>query len=153
MWMSSVPGAYDALAGVLSDALALEGVTVLDGPVVTDQALMEAVIVGYEDSETSAVVEASNAPEGLGRARDRETYSITCAVEVLLGSSVDMPTARRRAYALLGLVGAVLAQNPRLGGAVMMASLGTHTLSQMQGGQGALAQIVFGVEVDAFTRL
>lgn len=149
MWMSSVPDAYDALVAVLTEAL--EGVMVLDGPVVTEQPVMEAVLVGYEDADTAAVVEASNTPEGLGRDRDREAYSIMCAAQVLLGASTDMPAARRRAYALLGVVGATLARDPRLGGAVMMASLGTHTLSQPQTPQGALAQIVFGVDVDAFT--
>src|SRR3954466_6177105 len=85
MWMSSVPAAYDALVDVLTEALAAADVTVLDGPVVTEQVVMEWVVVGYENDELSAVVDGSNTPEGLGRARDQETYSITCAVQVLLG--------------------------------------------------------------------
>ena len=150
-WMSSVPGAVDALVGLLASAPGLEGVTVLDGPTVTEQAIMEAVTVGFEDESTAAVVESASEPEGLSRARDRETYSITCAVQVLLGSSVDAPAGRRRAYELFGAVGGVLADSPRLGGAVMLAALGTHTLSNPQTPQGAMAQIVFGVDCDAYS--
>jgi len=149
--MSTVPAAYDALVALLSGA-DLGGAKVLDGPVVTSSAIMEAIIVGYETDDLSAVVEGNSEPEGLSRARDRETYSITCAVQVLCGSSTDMPAARRRAYELFGLVGGALASDPRLGGAVMMASLGTHSLSQPQTQQGALAEIVFGVDCDAFSR-
>jgi hypothetical protein len=152
VWSSSVPDAYDALVGVLSTATALEGVTVLDGPVVSADPIMEAVTVGFEDESLSAVEDGSNEHEGLSRARDRETFTINCAVQVLLGSSTDMPTARRRAYALFSAVGGALADNPRLGGAVDLAVLGAHTLTQPQTPQGALAQIAFGVDCQSYSR-
>ncbi len=150
-WMSSVPGAIDGLVAALRASPDLEGVTILDGPTVTSQAIAEMVTVGFEDESTAAVVESNSAPEGLSRARDRETYTITCASQVLLGSSVDAPSARRRAYALFGAVGGVLAADSRLGGAVMLAALGTHSLSLPQTPQGVMAQIVFGVDCDAFS--
>jgi hypothetical protein len=151
VWMSSVPGAVDALVGALRTAPGLDGVPVLDGPTVTNQAMSEIITVGFEDEATAAVVESLSEPEGLSRARDHETYSITCAVQVLIGASVDVPAARRRAYGLLGVVGDVLAGDSRLGGAVMLAALGAHTLSLPQTPQGVMAQIVFGVECDAFS--
>lgn len=151
-WMSSVPGAIDGLLKLLRDMPFLEGVTVLDGPTVTADPIAEAITVGYEDPGTSAVVEGASEPEGLTRDRDREIYTVMCAVEVLLGSSTDLPAARCRAYELFGFVGQVLADNHTLNRAVMMAHLGAHTLSQDQLQQGALARIVFGVDCDAFSR-
>lgn len=150
-WLSSVPDAYDALFTLLSTAPLLEGVRVLDGPVVTEDAIMEAVIVGYEDESMSAVEDGANEPEGLSRARDREEFTINCAVQVLLGSSTDMPTARRRSYALFSAVGGVLAGSPQLGGVVNLAWLGSHTLTQPQTPQGALAQITFGVDCRGYS--
>jgi len=151
-WSSSVPEAYDALMGLLLSAASLEDVRILDGPVVTEDAIMEAVIVGFEDESVSAVEEGTNEPEGLSRARDFETFTINCAALVLLGSSTDMPTARRRVYELFGAVGEVLAEDPRLGGAVGMATLGSHTLTQPQTPQGALAQVAFGVDCRSYSR-
>jgi hypothetical protein len=151
-WSSSVPGAYDALVALLGTTPALEGVRVLDGPVVTEANIQEAVIVGFEDDDLAAVVDASNQPETLARTRDRERFTITCAVQVLLGSSTDMPSARRRAYSLFGAVGGALAEHPTLSRTGMLASVGAHSLSQPQTPEGALAQIVFGVDCDAFTR-
>jgi hypothetical protein len=87
----------------------------------------------------------------LARARDRETFTITCAVQVLLGSSTDMPTARRRAYTLFGAVGGVLAEDPHLGKTVLLATLGSHTLTQPQTPQGALVQITFGVDCQSYS--
>lgn len=152
VWSSSVPDAYDALVGLLSTAPSLGGVRVLDGPVVSADPIMEAVIVGFEDESLAAVEDGSNGPEGLGRTRDREDFTINCAVQVLLGSSTDMATARRRAYELFGVVGGVLAGDPRLGRTVVLASLGSHTLSQPQTPQGALAQITFGVDCQSYSR-
>lgn len=153
MWSSSVPEAYDALVALLTSAAAMEGARVLDGPVVSEDPIMEAVIVGFEDESAAAVEEGTNEPEGLARARDRETFTINCAVMVMLGASTDMPAARRRAYELFGAVGRVLADDPQLGKSVTMATLGSHTLTQPQTDQGALAQITFGVDCQSYTRL
>jgi len=152
VWTSSIPGAYDALFALLSTDPSFEGVVVLDGPAVTEDDFMEAVTVGFEDESMSAVEDGMNAPEGLSRGRDHEEFTINCAVQVLLGSSTDMPTARRRAYELLSAVGGVLAGDPRLGGVVSLAALGSHSLTQPQTPQGALAQITFGVDCQSYSR-
>lgn len=152
MWSSSVPDAYDGLVALLSASPSLAGVRVLDGPVVTGDAIMEALVVGFEDESMAAVEDGQSTPEGLSRGRDHEAFTINCAVQVLLGSSTDMPTARRRAYALYSAVGAVLADNPQLGGAVNLATLGSHTLTGPQTGQGAFAQVTFGVDCLSYSR-
>ena len=84
-------------------------------------------------------------------APDRERYTIHNAVSVLNGSS-DMTAARTRAYAILADLGAAIAADPRLGGAVMRAQIAAANLTQSQTQQGALAEIVFDVDCDAFTR-
>lgn len=152
-WTSSVPGAIDNLMTLLREEPLLTGVTVLDGPTVTSDPIFESVTVGFEDPETSAAVTSTSAPEGLARARDLETFTIACAAEVLLSASTDLPAARRRAYELLGFVGQVLAARHTLNNAVMMANLGTHTLSQEQVDQGVLVRIAFGVDCEAFSRI
>lgn len=152
-WTSSVPGAVDSLLALLRDDPALTGVTVLDGPTVTADPILEAVTVGYEDPETAAAVTGTSAPEGLARARDLETFTIACAAEVLLNASTDLSAARVRAYELLGFVGQILADHHNLNSAVMMAHLGAHTLSQEQTQQGALVRIAFGVDCEAYSQV
>lgn len=151
-WASSVPGAIDNLVLILSAAVPLANVAVLDGPTVTADAINEAVTVGYDDGITGSAVTATATAEGISRARDQEAYTINCAIEVLEGSSADLPAARKRAYEILGAIGQILAVNSNLNRTVMMAQMGQHNLSQDQPDQGALARIVFGVDCDAFTR-
>lgn len=151
-WMSTIPDAVDALVAAFRAAPGLSGVKVFDGPVVTASGQMEAVTVGdVGDQEDPTAVEGQNTREGLAATRDREQYTIRCAVLVLNGAG-DASAARRRAYQLLGEIGEVLAADQRLGGAVMIAQLGSSTLSQDQDETGATATVAFNVEVDAFTR-
>ncbi len=151
-WASSVPGAMRNLVSILQAAPALHGVTVLDGPTVTEDVINEAVTIGYDDGVTGSAVTSASEADGISRARDQESYTVNCAVEVLLGSSTDLPAARERAYVILGAIGKILAVNQRLNGAVMIAQLGQHNLSQGQPPEGALARIVFGIDCEAFTR-
>lgn len=151
-WASSVPGAMRNLVSILQAAPALHDVAVLDGPTVTGDAISEAVTIGYDDGLTGSAVTSASEAEGISRARDQESYTINCAVEVLMGSSADLPAARERAYAILAVVGKILAVNQTLNRAVMIAQLGQHSLSQGQPPEGALARIIFGVDCEAFTR-
>lgn len=152
-WTSSVPGAIDSLIALLRAAPSLSGVTVLDGPTVTADPILEAVTVGYEDPETASAVTATSAPEGLARARDLETFTVACAAEVLVAADTELRTARLRGYELLGVVGQILADHHTLDGAVMMAHLGAHALSQEQTQQGALVRIAFGVDCEAYSQV
>ncbi|MFI0897068.1 hypothetical protein [Streptomyces sp. NPDC020983] len=151
VWQSTVPDALDALVAALRAAPGLADVTVFDGPVVTASGQVEAITVGAGDEEDPTAVEGQNAREGLAPMPDREQYTIRCAALVLNGAG-NMPAARRRVYQLLGEVGGVLAADQRLGGVVMMARLGTSTLTQVQDETGAAATVAFAVEIDAFTR-
>jgi len=149
-WSSSVPAAIDALVQAFRTADEFEGVTVWDGPTVSKATPREMLAVGFSSDDAANDVDASSLAEGLAASPDRETYTIRCAAAVLNGNT-GMAAARRRAYELYAAAGAVIARDPRLGGAVMRARLGTHTLTQDQTPNGAQASVLFGIDCDAFT--
>lgn len=148
-WASTTPAAMDRLVTVFTSADGMPSGAVLDGPVPADLNLTEAVSVGYSGDE-AATVEGDLTGEGLTLAPDREQYTVQCAVWVVNGTD-DIAAARTRAYELLAVARQALIADHTLGGLVMMARLSSVSLTQSQTAQGAIAQITFGVTVDAFT--
>jgi hypothetical protein len=151
-YYSSVPAAIAALVTAFrtSAGLGLAGVPVRDGPQVTAAPGLEAVTVGYTADQNTDVVTGAASPEGMGGLQDRERYAITCTAEVLdPGGSIA--AARVRAYQLHAACGAAIGVDRKLGGAVLQASLGIGSLRQKQTSDGALAQVVFPVNVEAYT--
>jgi hypothetical protein len=156
-WASTVPEALNGLLAAFrgSDDLT-PPVAVRDGPVVTGSQADEVVIVGWTGIDGDDVaVETTDTTEGLSGNPDREQYQIRCAAMALSASgkdgSGDLRAARARAYALHAACGAAIAADRKLGGAVMRASVGDHSLHQdaMQRGQRAIVE--FMVTADAFT--
>lgn len=149
-WSSKLPAAIDGLVAAFGAWPGLSGVTVLDGPSTSQKTLQEVLTVGWtgQDGETDA--DATLAREGLGGDPDRETFSIRCAAAVLRGTD-DLSGARRRAYELLSEAGAAIAADRRLGGTVLSAMVGSHSLSQDLGQQGAQAVVTFTVDCDSYT--
>ncbi|MFE6362974.1 hypothetical protein ACFVP3_23620 [Streptomyces sp. NPDC057806] len=150
-WSSRVPDALDTLVDTFKAAPEFEGVTVWDGPEVSKTVAQEMLTVGFTGDDNDNDVESTSLPEGLAAAPDRETFTIRCAAAVLKGST-EMRAARRRAYELYSAAGAVLARDPRLGGIVLRARLGSHTFKQVQSDRGAQALVIFGIDCDTFTR-
>jgi len=151
-YYSSVPAAIAGLvsAFMTSTGLGLAGVAVRDGPALTADPALEAVAVGYSGDQNTDVVTGTASPEGLGP-QDRERYAVTCTVEVL-DPGGDIAAARTRAYQIHAACGAAVAADRRLGGAVLIASLGIGSLRQQQTPSGALARIGFAVNCEAYTR-
>jgi hypothetical protein len=151
-YYSSVPAAVAALVTAFrtSTGLGLAGVPVRDGPEVTADPTLEAVAVGYTGSQDQDVVTGTASPEGLAVLPDRERYAVSCCVEVLDGDG-DMAAARARAYQLHAACGAAIAVDRTLGKAVLRASAGIGSLQQKQTQNGALARVVFPVNVEAYT--
>ncbi len=147
-YTSTIPAALANFAAML--ALALPDVEVTDGPPTGNPGIREAITVGYSPSEDVDAAEVTSVSGDLATTRDRETYTIHCSLEVLNGDR-DMVAARARAYELFGAVGAVLAADQTLRGAVMTAGLSAHSLRQSDADSGSLARINFSVDVDAFT--
>jgi hypothetical protein len=151
-YYSSVPAAIAALVTAFrtSAALGLAGVPVRDGPQLTQASGSEAVAVGWTGDQNEDVVTGAASPEGLAVLPDRERYAVTCAIEVI-DPGGDIAAARARAYGLHAACGQALAADPKLGGAVLRASLGIGSLQQQQTETGARARVVFPVNIDAFT--
>ncbi|MGH8867813.1 MAG: hypothetical protein ACRDYU_07440 [Actinomycetes bacterium] len=149
-WISTAPAAITALVATFRAAPGLGPDMVLDGPTVTDASIFEVVTVGYQDDERPIAVEAQTTREGPALVPNRERYSVYCAAAVLRGDT-DIAAARARAYELLAAAATALAADKTLGGAVMSAQLGEHSLTQEMP-DGALARVPFEVLVDAFTR-
>ncbi|MCQ9178946.1 hypothetical protein KMT30_07850 [Streptomyces sp. IBSBF 2953] len=149
-WSSRIPDAVDYIVDTFKVAPELVGVTVWDGPEVSKATPLEMLTVAFTGDDIDSDVEASSTAEGLGGKPDRETFTIRCAAAVLRGST-DMRAARRRAYELHAAAGAVLARDPRLGGLVLRARLGSHTFKQAQSERGAQAIVIFGIDCDSFT--
>ncbi|MEV6791249.1 hypothetical protein AB0M87_04440 [Streptomyces sp. NPDC051320] len=149
-WASKVPDAMDALVVAFRTSSGLEGVTVWDGPTVSKATPQEMLSVGFTgvDGETDA--ESSSAAAGMTTRRDMETFTVRCAAAVLRGST-DVAAVRRRAYELLAAAGEAIARDETLGGVVLRAMVGSHTLTQDQTSNGAQAVVAFGVDCEAFT--
>ena len=151
-YASSVPAAITALVTAFrtSPVLGLAGVPVRDGPQLVSATDAEAIAVGYTGDQAEDVVTGAASPEGLAVLPDRERYAILCAAEVIDPGS-DLAAARARAYALHAACGAAIAADHTLGRAVLRASIGMGSLQQQQTPGGALARVVFPVNVEAFT--
>jgi hypothetical protein len=153
-YYSTVPAAISGLVTAFrtSTGLGLAGVPVRDGPELTQASGQEAVAVGYTGDQNESVVEGAASPEGLAVLPDRERYAVMCAAEVVDAGS-DVAAARTRAYELHAACGAAIAADHTLGKAVLRASLGIGSLQQQQQqtSGGALARIVFPVNIDAYT--
>ena len=151
-YYSSVPAALAGLVAAFrtSTGLGLAGVAVRDGPLVTADPALEAVAVGYTGDQGQDVVTGTASPEGMGGVQDRERYAVTCTIEVL-DAGGDIAAARVRAYQLHAACGAAVGADRKLGGAVLIASVGIGSLRQQQTTGGALARVSFPVNVEAYT--
>lgn len=150
VWMSQLPVALDALVRGLKAWPGLADVTVLDGPSTSQATLKDVVSIGFTGGDDDADGESTLITEGLGGGVDREQFTIRCAAACLRGTD-DLAGARRRAYELLGEVGAAIAADRTLGSSVMRAMVGSHSLSQDLTTKGAQALVVFEVSCDAYT--
>lgn len=146
-WGTSVNAIIAALTA--SWQTQMPTVTVTDGMRVSDQFPAEAVIVGY-DPQGSDTAFGVFTPGGFQVDPDMNTYTIHNTINVVNGNA-DIVAARTRAWQLLAVAGGAIAVDPTVGGLVMHAALGTWSLAQSQTSGGAVATLIFSVDVQAFT--
>lgn len=139
-----VPAAIDQLLVLFRGAPALDGVRVDDGPPVDDLDEGAAIGVGLGVQEASAAQVTS----GYDLAGRNDTMDLLCVAQCWSGDRDPAPL-RARTYELFDVVGALLALNPDLGGAVTWARVARHSYRPVQGPDGAMAVIEFTVRVDA----
>ena len=151
-YSSSVPAVIAALVTAFktSTGLGLAGVPVRNGPELTAAPGLEAVAVGYTGNQDENVVTGTAAPEGLAALPDRERYTVICCAEVVDPDGNPAP-AQARAYQLHAACGAAITADRTLGKVVLRATPGFGALQQKQTANGALARVVFGVSIDAYT--
>jgi len=150
-WASTLPAVVAKLSDVLTPAL--DPTRLLVWSHVEASALMEAVTIAFQDENTPAVADGQFTSEGLVSNPDRESYAIHCRIAVRDGSN-DLGAATTRAFALLGIVGAAHAADRSLGGLVLTSSsVGVWSLAATQDTQGALAELDFDIDIDAYTTL
>lgn len=152
-WESAVPGAIDALYELVKGAVEAEGVTAKYGNTLDSSSTKEAVLIAYgsEDSTVPAV-ESEDSAEGYGVGQNRELFSINNVIRVRRGNG-EIAVAIKRAYQVLGFVGQALAGNSDLSGTVMKARIGSANLQNILGPNGPQANLHFGVDCDAFSKL
>lgn len=146
-WASRVPDVIDVLVQRLSVADGLADVDVRDGPAIASPSARQVLGVGYAGQAEETDVEATVGRDGL--TDEREQFTIRCAVAVLSGDT-DVAAARQCAYGLLAAAGAAIARDRTLGGLVLRAGIGGHSLMQEQTDRGIQATVVFTVDCDAF---
>lgn len=111
MGTSTVPATLTAILATLQAT----GATVYDGPVVTDD-VQDAIWIGYDGDPGGtfeSIINHLQSWAGLGKRARNETFSIVCAVTVLLGND-DTASARAKAYTMLGTVETSLRADPSL---------------------------------------
>jgi hypothetical protein len=113
---SRAPDAIDRLVALFDAAPQLDGVKVVDGPIVTGDPLHEAVYVGYDGDPDGdgLAVDFSQEWASIGQKAKNETFTVTCAVVVWKGGTKVRPI-RARAFELLAAVEDLLRGDPALG--------------------------------------
>jgi hypothetical protein len=145
-WGSTAPA---VITGVVATLDAAVDARVLDTTIVSDASTSETVNIGYQNDDQPAI-EAQVNLEGQGANPDREQYTIHCAVRVQ--KSKDIVAARQRAFDLLGQCGAAIKANKTVGvPGVLMAHISGWALLPQLGRTGALATVLFDIDIDAFT--
>lgn len=149
---SRVPDVIDALVTLFTASPNLGDAKVLDGPPVTDSPLFEAIYVGYDGDPDGGAETATFEQEwaGLGARAKNETVTVTCAVIAWKGdNNAAARKARRvRAFALLGVVEAIVRADPSLGfPPPTVAAMASGQLFQRQTASGFEARIPFQIQV------
>jgi hypothetical protein len=148
-WATTAQSTILALVAGVKARPALAGVLITNGQQVSDSAVSEGITFAYQDQQSPVIVGIFAGSEDYETDQSRERYTINCAITVETGDA-DYLTYRDRAFALFDEVGAFLALNPNLSGAVLSARLSTWQLWEPVGAA-TIITLMFGVDVDAFT--
>lgn len=142
---SRIPDVIEALVGLGKTDPDLKGVSVADGPQVSDTAAADWLIVGFDGDPSGDFEAAQSVAEfaGLGTRRE-EQFQVTVAAIANRGDT-NIVAARKRVYEIGACVIAWLRASPNLGLAELEASIGATRLVQGQTDQGAQAVLLLTV--------
>lgn len=113
---SRVPQLTDAFLAVLTAAAGLDGVKVVDGPLVSSTAANEFVFVGYDGDPSGEFQTAQTTQQwaGIGAKAKNEDIVLTGAVLVQRGDT-DVKAVRDRTFAIFAEVESAVRADPALG--------------------------------------
>ncbi|MEW2635939.1 hypothetical protein AB0903_30955 [Streptomyces sp. NPDC048389] len=148
---SRVPEVLDTLVQMGQTDPELDGVTVTDGPEVTEDSAQDWLIVGFDGDPDSDFVAAQTVGgwAGLGTRRE-EQFQVTVAAIASRGDT-DVRAARMRAYEIGARVEAWLDAAPSLGLEGLEAAIEASQLTQPQLDTGVQAVLLLTVAGSAFT--
>ncbi|MER7063960.1 hypothetical protein [Streptomyces albidoflavus] len=144
-----MPDVIDALVALFGAAPALAGVKVVDGPLVTNDPLPQAVFVGYDGDPEGEGQAADMSQEwaAIGQKARDESFTVTCAVAAWKGSTTVRPI-RLRAFELLAAVEDALRADPALGlSPPTVVAFASGSLVQSQRQSGVEVRIPFQIAV------
>ena len=142
---SRVPALIDAFLAALGAASGLDGVQVVDGPLVSDSAEAEQVFVGYDGDPEGDYTTAQTTQQwaGIGAKAKNEDIILTGAVLVRQGATEVKP-CRDRTFAIFAAVEAAVRANVSLGlPTPTVCSLTEHTFHTEQPGSGIQGRLPF----------
>lgn len=151
--ISRVPAVMDYLVSLFTNAPALAGVAVYDGPVVTGEVAGLILWVGMDDpdSDTAPISAHSDRAWGPGLAGQSETLTINCVAESWSGND-SVSAARASVYGIVAAVETLVrADTTQFGGNGMLANPGVtgSDLRQNDTQQGGQARVVFQIILEA----
>lgn len=153
MATSRVPDAIDALVDLCTTSALLKGVTVTDGPPLSDLSDEDHLFIGWSPDAANAASIVQDFASAGARRRD-EDFTISCYAESRSGDT-GMKAIRRRVFTLVAAVETILRatdaepEAPTLRGAVAWAHITAGDLFQPQTQDGALAGLTFTVTCHA----
>lgn len=152
-WATTAPAAIQALWQATVNEAALNpdpGLDIRNGTTLNNGSALRVISIGYMGPDDDAVTEGTMASGDVGGSSDEETYQIHCTAAGLVGTS-DPVADRNVVFALMGIVGAAISRDRKLGGTVAGARIITWALREDQTTGGLEARLRFDVEVRAFT--
>lgn len=128
----------------------LDGVRVVDGPQVTEDASQEWLFVGFDGAERGDSGEGATAEQSLMAflKTKQEDAEIRCGVVVVRGDD-NVPAARLRALAITSAAENALRLDMPLGGLVMHSFISGISYTPLQTDHGAKVRVVFTVNYQA----
>ena len=152
MAASKLPAILDYLVSLFTTASTVggTGVSVYDGPTVTQEPAQRILWVGIDDPDTDEPETASSETPwaGLGAQAKNEQVTVWCAAEAW-GGETEVAAIRTAAFAIYNAAEALLRADVMLGGLVQFPGVAGVVLRQNQTTQGAVARVSFRIEGQA----
>jgi hypothetical protein len=149
---SKLPAILDYLVNLFTTAGTVggAGVSVYDGPQITQEPAQRVLWVGLDDPDADEPETASSETPwaALGAQAKNEQFTVWCAAEAW-GGETEVAAIRTTAFGIYNAAEALLRGDVMLGGLVQFQGVAGVLLRQNQTTQGAVARVSFRIEGQA----